>query len=208
MSERHLAVNVSAVNEPARADRQGGEAGSRPFPSYSFHGLPGQRAKRASVNPACYPRVTAATSSLQKPELGGPEPIPLAVERIPLANRHPPAAGAWDEAQPTNARCAARAGADPHQRQLSCRYPQTVDRCPARAGFASTGGPTSVLDRPIPDAGSQPPRTTVAGAPQLGGPDPSDRSRPRDESQPIDRHRDHPNSGRAQRARSGGQFIE
>jgi hypothetical protein len=48
-----ISDNVSAVNEPARADRQGGEAGSRPFPSYPSHGPPGQRAKRASVNPAC-----------------------------------------------------------------------------------------------------------------------------------------------------------
>jgi hypothetical protein len=88
-----MAYNVSGVNEPARADRLGGEAGSRPFPSYTFHGLPGQRAKRASVNPACYPRVTAATAALQKPELGGPEPVRLAVERIPRANRHPPQAG-------------------------------------------------------------------------------------------------------------------
>lgn len=51
---KSISDNVSAVNEPARADPQGGEAGSRPFPSYTFHGLPGQRAKRASVNPACY----------------------------------------------------------------------------------------------------------------------------------------------------------
>ena len=49
-----MAYNVLAVNEPARAGRQHGEAGSRPFPSYLFPGLPGQRAKRASVNPACY----------------------------------------------------------------------------------------------------------------------------------------------------------
>jgi hypothetical protein len=65
-----MSYNVSAVNEPASADRQGGEAGSRPFPSYTFHGLPGQRAKRASVNPACYVKLRSVAA--QRAHRGSP----------------------------------------------------------------------------------------------------------------------------------------
>jgi hypothetical protein len=80
-----MAYNVSAVNEPARAGRQHGEAGSRPFQSYTVHGLPGQRAKRASVNPACYvklePRLPGAASAMR---------IKLSPQAIPPVSRLTP----------------------------------------------------------------------------------------------------------------------
>jgi hypothetical protein len=53
-SEREqIADNVNRWAK-RRSRPKGGAGVSTPFLIYTFHGLPGQRAKRARVNPACY----------------------------------------------------------------------------------------------------------------------------------------------------------
>lgn len=149
MWERHLAVNVIRFMK-RRSRPKGGGGVSAPLPSCTFHGLRGKRAKRAPHDTVCYPKSQQRRSLYRNRSSEAQSRSRSGRHQANPARQSAPSTGRiLDEAHPISAAFGASAGADPYQREVSCRYPPNFERCHARAGFASTGGPTSVIDSAI-----------------------------------------------------------